>query len=128
MDYVTIVAILALLQYFWFSFRVGSMRVKHGVKAPAISGHPEFERNFRVQQNTMEQLVLFLPALALFAHYVRPLWAAGFGVVFIVGRFIYRAEYLKDPATRSLGFAVTALPSTIMLIWVLVKAVMALTP
>lgn len=126
MEYVTIVAILSLLQFFWFSFLVGTLRVKLGVKAPAVSGHPEFERNFRVQQNTMEQLVLFLPALLLYAHYVRPFWAAGFGAVFIVGRFIYRAEYLKDPATRSLGFAVTILPSMIMLIWVLVDAIVRL--
>ena len=126
MEYVTIVAILALLQYFWFSFRVGTMRVKRAVRAPAVSGDAEFERNFRVQQNTLEQLVLFLPALALYAHYVLPLWAAGFGVVFIVGRFIYQAEYLKDPTTRSLGFGITVLPSTVMLIWVLVRAVLIL--
>ena len=126
MENVTIVAVLALLQYFWFSFRVGTMRVRHGIKAPAISGHPEFDRNFRVQQNTLEQLVLFLPALALYALYVRPLWAAGFGVLFIVGRFIYQAEYLKDPSTRSLGFGLTALPTIVMLIWVLVRAVMLL--
>jgi glutathione S-transferase len=126
MEYVTIVAILALLQYFWFSFRVGTMRVKRAVKAPAVSGDSEFERNFRVQQNTLEQLMLFLPALALYTHYVRPLWAAGFGVVFIVGRFVYQAEYLRDPASRSLGFGITILPSIVMLIWVLVRAVTAL--
>lgn len=126
MEYVTIVAVLALLQFGWFGLRVGAMRRKHGIRAPAISGHPEFERNFRVQQNTLEQLVLFLPALTLFAHYVQPLWAAGFGLVFIIGRFIYRAEYLRDPATRSLGFGITVLPTMIMLIWVLIGAVMTL--
>jgi glutathione S-transferase len=126
MEYVTIVAILALLQYFWFGLRVATMRVRHGIKAPAVTGHLEFERNFRVQQNTTEQLVLFLPALALYAHYVNPLWAAGLGAVWVVGRFIYRAEYLKDPTTRSLGFAITALPTIVMLIWVVIRAVMLL--
>lgn len=123
MDLVAIVTVLALLQYVWFGVQVGSLRVKHQVKAPAISGHPEFERMFRVHYNTMEQLVLFLPALWVFAHLVNPLWAAGLGVVYIIGRFVYRAAYIKDPAGRSMGFTLTILPSAVMLIWVLVAAV-----
>lgn len=126
MEYVTIVTVLALLQFVWFGIEVGSLRAKHEVKAPAMSGTPEFERMFRVHYNTMEQLVLFLPALWLFANMVNPLWAAGIGVVYLVGRIVYRAAYLKDPSGRSLGFALSHLPSAVMLIWVLVKAVLAL--
>jgi len=126
MEYVTIITVLALLQFAWFGFQVGSMRVKHEVKAPAMSGAPEFERMFRVHYNTMEQLILFLPALWLFANMVNPIWAAGIGVVYLIGRFIYQAAYLKDPSGRSLGFALSHLPSAVMLIWVLIKAVMAL--
>ena len=126
MEYVTIITVLALLQFAWFGFQVGSMRVKHQVKAPAMSGAPEFERMFRVHYNTMEQLILFLPALWLFANMVNPIWAAGIGVVYLIGRFIYQAAYLKDPSGRSLGFALSHLPSAVMLIWVLIKAVMAL--
>jgi glutathione S-transferase len=126
MELIAIVTVLALLQYFWFAFRVGTMRVRHGIHAPATTGNAEFERNFRVHQNTLEQLMLFLPALWMFAQLVRPLWGAGFGVVYLVGRFVYRAEYLKDPKSRSAGFAITALPSAIMLLWVLVVATMNL--
>ena len=126
MEYVTIVTVLALLQFAWFGFEVGSMRAKHGIKAPAMSGAPEFERMYRVHYNTMEQLVLFLPALWLYAHTVNPLWGAGIGVIYLVGRFIYRAAYLKDPSGRSLGFASSHIPTAVMLIWVLIKTVLAL--
>ncbi len=126
MEAIAIVTILALLQFVWISVQVGTMRGRHGVKAPAISGHPDFERAFRVQQNTMEQLVVFLPALWMFGHFVKPLWGAGFGLVFIIGRFVYRAEYLKDPGSRSPGFMITFLPTAIMLVWLLVALLRAL--
>jgi len=126
MEYTLIVTVLILLQFTWFGIQVGSMRAKHDVKAPAMSGAPEFERMFRIHYNTMEQLVVFLPALWLYANMVNPLWAAGFGVVFLIARFIYQSAYLKDPSSRSMGFTLTILPGAIMLIWVLVKAVLAL--
>jgi glutathione S-transferase len=123
MDWVIIITVLLLLQYTWFGLQVGMVRGKHGLKAPAMTGAPEFDRMFRVHYNTMEQLVLFLPLMWIFAHHVNALWAAGFGLVFFVGRFIYRAEYVKDPATRSPGFTMTFLPSAIMAVWLLVVAV-----
>lgn len=126
MEWVIIVTVLALLQYSWFGVEVGSMRGKAGVKAPAMSGAPEFERMYRVHYNTMEQLVLFLPLLWIFAHTVNPMGAAGLGVVFLVGRQVYRAAYLKDPASRGLGFMLTFVPSAIMAIWLLVAAVIDL--
>ena len=126
MEWVIIVTVLALLQYSWFGVEVGAMRGKHGVKAPATSGAPEFERMYRVHYNTMEQLVLMLPLMWLFAYNVKAKWAAGFGVVFLVGRLLYRAEYLKDPSSRSPGFTMTFLPSAVMAIWLLVDAIMNL--
>jgi len=120
MELVAIVTILALGQFVLFSIQVGSMRGKHGVKAPAMSGHPEFERMFRIQQNTMEQLVVFVPTLWIFAQYVDSQWAAGLGLVFIIGRFVYRSSYLKDPAKRSMGFTITFLPTAVMLVWGLI--------
>ena len=122
MELPAIVTALALLQFSWFAVQVGGMRARHGVKAPAMSGPPEFERMLRVQQNTMEQLVVFLPALWLHAYLVNPLWAAGIGLVFIIGRFIYRAAYLQDPATRSFGFTTGYLATAVLLIWALVRA------
>ena len=122
MQAVAIVTILALAQFIFFSIQVGSMRGKHGVKAPAVTGHPEFERMFRVQQNTMEQLVAFIPALWIYAYLVNPFWGAAIGLVFIIGRFVYRASYVKDPDSRGLGFTLTFLPTAVMLVWSLIDA------
>jgi len=126
MDWVIIVTVLALLQYTLFGVQVGAMRGKHEAKAPAMTGAPEFERMFRVHYNTMEQLVMFLPLMWIYAHVVNPIWAAGFGVVYLVARFIYRSAYLKDPASRSIGFTLSFLPSAVMAIWLLVVAILNL--
>ena len=124
MDAVAIVSVLALIQFYWYGIEVGKMRAKHECKAPATTGAPEFERMFRVQQNTMEQLVMFLPALWLYASLVNPLWGAGMGVIYLIGRVIYRSAYVRDPGSRSLGFTISILPTSVMLVWVLVAAIM----
>jgi glutathione S-transferase len=126
MAWVLIVIVLALLQFQAFGFAVAKARGRFGVAAPATTGHPEFERYFRVQMNTLEQLILFVPAIWLFAQFVDPHWAAGLGAVYLVGRLLYFASYVKDPKSRSLGFALTALPTLIMLAGVLYQAVMLL--
>lgn len=123
MPYVAIVTVVALAQFFMLGFGVGRARTKYGVPAPATSGHEIFERHFRVHMNTLEQLVVFLPTMWMFASFVNPLWAAGFGVVFIIGRAIYAVSYVREPRSRALGFALTALPSFAMWIWILVWAV-----
>jgi len=124
MEATVIVTFLALGQYVLFGVQVGSMRGKHGIKAPAQTGHPEFERMSRVHLNTMEQLVLFLPALWMQAYYANPLFGAVVGMVYVVGRFVYRAEYLKDPDSRGLGFTLSFIPSAVLLIWALVAAIL----
>lgn len=126
MAWVLIVIVLALLQFQAFGFAVAKARGRYGVSAPATTGHPEFERYFRVQMNTLEQLILFLPAIWLFAQFVDPHWAAALGAVYLIGRLIYFASYVKDPKTRSLGFGLTALPTLIMLAGVLYEAAMML--
>ena len=70
MEFVAIVALLALLQYIYFATLVGQARGKYGVNGPAVTGHPVFERYFRVQMNTLELLIVLLPGLWLFAYYV----------------------------------------------------------
>lgn len=120
MEAVVVVTILALMQFLLFGIQVGGARGRTGLKAPATSGNDEFERMFRVHQNTMEQLVVFVPALWIFADVVDPLWGAGIGLIYIIGRFIYRAAYVKDPSTRSLGFTISYLPSAVMLVWSLI--------
>ena len=122
MEAIAIVTILALIQYFVFGVQVGQMRVKHGVKAPAITGHPEFERMLRVQQNTLEQLVMFLPALWIYGYFGRPLWAAAAGVVFIIGRFIYKRSYISDPSKRSTGFTISIIATSFLLVAGLIAA------
>ena len=123
MNYVAIVALLALLQYVAFGAAVGRARSKYGVRAPTIAGHEVFERYFRVQQNTLELVVVLLPALWLFAQYVDANWAAGLGVVYLVGRALYFFGYVRDPAKRELGFGLTALPIVVLLVGALIGAV-----
>lgn len=125
MPYVALVTVLALLQFFFFGFRVARARSKYGVPAPATSGNEVFERYFRVQMNTLEQLVIFLPALWIFARFVSPPVAAGLGVVFIVGRAIYAETYVRDPKKRALGFALTAFANFALMIGVAIWAVQA---
>ena len=125
MEAVAIVTILALAQYVYFGIQVGGAHQKYGVKVPAMSGDPQFECINRVHQNTLEQLAVLIPALWMYAHFVNPLWGAGMGVVYLIGRFIYSSAYKKDPSTRSLGFMLSFLPGAVMMGWVLVVAVMS---
>lgn len=126
MHYVAIVTVVALLQFFWFGWQVGAARSKYNIPAPAISGNDMFERHFRVQMNTQEQLLVFLPALWIFASFISPLWAAVLGAIFIVGRAIYANTYVRDPKGRSIGFALTAIPNLLMLLGILIWTVWAL--
>jgi glutathione S-transferase len=115
MAYVDIVTALALLQFMVFGFKVAKARGRYGIVAPAIAGNEIFERYFRVQQNTLEQLIVFLPALYVFSHYYSPLVAAALGVVYLIGREIYAFTYVKDPKKREIGFVLTVLPLAILI-------------
>ena len=126
MEFVAIVTALALLQYIYFAVLVGQARGKFGVNGPAVTGHPVFERYFRVQMNTLELLIAFLPGLWLFAQYVSPVWAAALGAVYIVGRFMYLRSYVANPAKRGLGFGLSMLPTLALLLGALIGALMRL--
>lgn len=126
MEAIAIVTVLSGLQVFLFAFQVGQQRVRHGVAAPAMTGSPEVERAIRVHENTIEQLVIFIPALWIFGYYVDALIGAGLGLLFIVGRFVYRAGYMQDPSKRGTGFAISALAMMALAIGGLIGAVMAL--
>jgi len=110
------VAMLALIEYTIFTALVGRARLRYGVRAPATTGHPIFERYFRVQQNTLELLVCFLPALWLAAYYSSPFWAATIGMVFVVARIVYFEGYVRRPEARRLGFAFSVLPIVSLLL------------
>jgi glutathione S-transferase len=101
----------ALLVYFWVSANVGRARGKYKVPAPSIDGPVAFQSIYRVQANTVEQMVLFLPALWMCAYFLGDRWAAAGGVAWIAGRIIYALGYYKDPARRGLGFGISLLAS-----------------
>ena len=115
MEIIAFVALLALAQYMLFSFQVGLARGQYNVEAPAVTGNPIFERRLRVQQNTLEQLVVFLPSLWFFGAYVSPLWGALLGILFVVARFLYSIGYVADPAKRTVGFGIGFLAQIILL-------------
>ena len=126
MAWVILVAMLALLQFVFFGIKVGQARGKYGVKAPATTGNEIFERYNRVHQNTMEQLVVFLPALFAFSHLISAVWAAGIGVVYLVGRFLYFSGYIADPEKRGTGTLVTMLANLTLVLGAIVGGVLAL--
>lgn len=126
-SWVAIVTIAALLVYVWMAARIGRVRRKCGIHAPAMTGDPVLERHIRVQANTLEWLPLFLPSLWLFAIYWSDLVATILGVIWIVGRIVYALGYVADPSKREVGFLIQALATAILLfgalgrvIWVLV--------
>jgi len=104
------VTVLAVIFCVYTGMVVGRMRSRYGVKAPAVTGAPVFERAYRVQMNTLEQFALFLPllwiatALPVGIGYLAP----ALGLIWIVGRVIYLRAYMADPAKREVGFLVGA--------------------
>lgn len=122
-----LVTVLALVVFFWTGWRVGAMRAKHDVKAPATTGHPEFDRAFRVQMNTLEQIVIFLPLLWIANAYFHmvPLLAGALGLVWIVGRIVYANAYMADPSSRSMGFLISGIATLGLLVLSIVGLVQA---
>jgi uncharacterized MAPEG superfamily protein len=125
MPAVAAVVAAAVLQFFWFGILVGRARARYNVPPPAITGNEIFERYFRVQQNTLEQLVIFIPSIWIFATYVNATAAAVLGVVFLVGRQLYQIGYVADPKKRFAGFGLSALPNLVLALGGLAGAVAA---
>ena len=116
MELVYAVIGLGLIEFWAFALLVGMQRVKQDVQAPATTGNEQFERYHRVHYNTMEQLVLFVPSILMFAHYISSAWAAGIGVVYLVGRIVYLKGYVAAPEKRSIGFMLSWVPTTILML------------
>ncbi len=110
-----LVTLLAIAFYFFTAINVSRSRTATGVKVPAMSGHPDFERAFRIQMNTLEWMPIFLPALWLFAVYISDAAAAGIGLVWIIGRIVYFVGYSKAAAKRGPGFAIQSIAA--MALW-----------
>jgi glutathione S-transferase len=116
MNNVYFLILLALVQYIFLTWRVGSARVKYGIDAPRTTGNDAFERVFRVQQNTLEQLMVFIPGILLFAHFVSPLWALLPGALYIVGRQMYARSYATDARKRGPGATLSILASMVLVL------------
>lgn len=115
MPYVHIVLALALAEFFLFCLAVARARTTYRVPAPATTGHEVFERYFRVQMNTLEQLVIFVPSIILFGVYVSPWLAAALGLVFVIGRAVYFRGYVRAAEGRHLGFMLSVVPNLTLL-------------
>jgi len=111
-----IITLLTLVLLIGVAMNVGRYRARYGVAAPATTGHPLFERAYRVQMNTLENAVLFLPALWLAAQWGKPLLVAACGLVWIGARIFYALSYLKDPAKRGPGFGLAFLAVSVLMV------------
>lgn len=125
---IALVTLLAVLLMLGCAIAVGMARGRHGVHAPATTGHPDFERVFRVQMNTLEASVMFLPALWLAGAYGDPRWAAGFGALWLAGRVLYAVTYIADAQRRGPGFGIAFLALSALLVqggWGVATALLA---
>lgn len=110
-----LVTVLTMVLLFATGAMVGRARGRHGIKAPATTGHPDFERVFRVQMNTLEATVLFLPCLWLAAHYWNPTWAGAIGLVWLLARAVYAWAYARG-LRRGPGFIAAMIANAVLLV------------
>lgn len=122
-----LITLLALLLYIVLSFKVGQARGKYGIKAPATTGNEDFERYYRVQMNTLEQLVAFLPSLWIYAV----VWHSGIvvllaGGAWIIGRVLFAAGYYRAAEKRAAGFVISFFATLFLLLGSLAGIIMQL--
>jgi len=101
------ITVLALVEYSVLGAMVGRARQKYGVEAPATTGNPDFERYFRVHENTLESLIVFLPAVWIFSLTVNYHFGVALGALFLIARIIYASGYLSAAAKRAPGATAT---------------------
>ncbi len=121
-----IATIGALIVYFGLGLSVGAARFKYKVSPPQTTGNENFERVYRAHQNTLEQIVIFLPALWLFSIFVNPNWGAILGAIWIVGRIAYAWGYYVQAEKRAAGFAIATLATLVLLFGTLFNLVRGL--
>ena len=121
-----LITMIASIIYYYFGIKVGGARLKHSVLAPKVDGPEDFQRVHRVHQNTLEQLIVFFPALWIFALAWGDLWAAIFGVIFCLGRILYARGYYEAAEKRSKGFGISALATMVLMLGALIGAIAAL--
>jgi glutathione S-transferase len=116
MAWVTGVVLIAILQYVVLGMMVGIARARFQVHAPATTGHPTFERLFRVHQNTLEMLIAFIPCVWLYGLWISQTWATALGLIFIAARILYAIQYVRNPRTREIGAALSFLVVMILVV------------
>jgi len=126
MTLVYLTILLALAEYLAMAALVGRARVKYGIRAPAMTGNPDFERVNRVHYNTLENLIVFVPAVWIFAEYASEVWAAVLGALFVVGRAIYAIGYYKAAEKRSVGAGITGIVNIVLVVGGLIGLGLAL--
>lgn len=126
MELVYIVILLALILYNVLGMLVGRARAAHGVKAPAITGPEEFERTFRTHQNTLESLIVFVPAVWIFGAVVDPLWAAILGLVYLVGRVVYARGYIGAAEKRGPGMMMSFIANVVLVLGSLIGLIVTM--
>lgn len=126
METATLIVMLALLEFVYFTIRVGAFRGRYKIDAPKCTGDDTFERAFRVQQNTMEQLVIFIPAVYAFAYFVSSKWIWIPAALFIIGRLVYSRDYMGKPDSRAPGMIMTLLANVILVVGTLIALAQAM--
>jgi glutathione S-transferase len=117
---------LALIEYSVMAALVGRARNQYGIKAPATTGHADFERINRVHINTLENLIIFVPAVCIFGLYVSEIWGAVLGAVFVLARAIYAVGYTRAADKRGIGAGITGIVNLVLIVGGLVGLVRAL--
>ena len=118
-----LVTVLSVVYTIYLALRVGGQRTKTGIAAPATTGHPDFERAFRIHMNMVEQMIVFLPVLWLSVAVIGDLWAGIAGFVWLAGRALYAVSYTKDPAKRGPGMGIAMLATMVLIVASLVGVV-----
>jgi glutathione S-transferase len=126
MELVYVTIVLALVEYMVMGGLVGFARTKYRIAAPALTGHPDFERTNRVHVNTLENLIIFIPSVWIFGVYLSARWAAVLGFLFVAARAVYAVGYLKAAEKRSIGAGITGLVEIVLVAGSLVGLARAL--
>ncbi len=126
MLWIALVVVIALGEFLVFSFLVAGARGRYKIQAPSTVGHPVFERTFRIHYNTLEMLIVFVPAIWLFGLYLNPRWGAIIGAVFIIGRAVYAVGYIRAPEKREIGALLSVASVAVLLAGALFGVVRAL--
>ena len=104
---VTLIVVLATIEVLVLGLLVGRGRETYGIKAPATTGHPDWERLNRAHQNSIEQLIVFIPLFIAYCYNTGQPTGIAAGVVFLVARILYARGYVRQAERRGVGAFLT---------------------